>query len=164
MRTARWAVLLAATACGYQVGFGAHERLGIRTVAIHTVANDTFRQGLDVALTRRLGSDLTQFTGLVPGPPGAADARLEVTLREVTGRSISEIGGGVVLEGAVLLAAEVRLVENATGRTIHHSKHRDWAEFRSRVGETLSSALDEATADLSRKICSSIDRGLARTP
>lgn len=152
------ALPLLLAACGYDVGFGAHE-LGVRTVAIVTVENDTFRQGLDRALTRQLGRDLTQYTGLVPGGPESADARLEVRLRDATGRSISEGVGTAILEGAVLLAVEVRLVERVSGRVLYRNKHADWAEFRTQVGEGLQGALAEATRDLSRRILIGVDRG-----
>ncbi|MAE77927.1 MAG: hypothetical protein CMJ85_13780 [Planctomycetes bacterium] len=156
MKTALTLVLLTAS-CGYTHGFHAPERLGIRTVAVLTVSNETFRQGLDTDLTRQLGRDLTHFTGLVPGGPGSADARLEVTLREVAGRPVTEQGGGALIEGAIMLAAEVRLVEQRSGRVLYEGKHLDWAAFRATVGETLSSALSESIADLSRKILITMD-------
>lgn len=155
------AVLLAAGSCGYSVGYGASRKYGIRSVSVQTVENDTYRQGLDRLLTRRLARDLTQYTGLVPGGPDTADAKLVVRLRDVVGRSVSEIGGGAILEGAVVMAAEVKLVDRRTGETMYENRHIDWAEFRSPVGETLGSAFDESAGDLSRAILSALDRSFA---
>ena len=160
-RSKRAAVLLAllATACGYTQGFGSAKSYGIKSVAITTVDNATFRQGLDVRLTRRLGRDLPRFTGLVPGTQERADARLEVRLSEVHGRAITEQLGGAIFEGAVQLVAEVRLVSRA-GTTLHDRRYVDWAEFRTPVGEGLASAYDEAIGDLVRRILIGIDEDL----
>jgi hypothetical protein len=163
-RPALAALLLAFGAgagCGYQQGYSAGERLGVRSVAIAMVKNDTYRQGLDVQLARRLARDLTQFTGLVPGTPGGAEGRLEVTLREAQGRSISETTGGAVSEGAILLLVTTRLVDQRTGAVLYSAENQEWAEFRSPVGENLASATAEAVADLSRKILLGVDGSLA---
>ncbi len=160
MRQLVWVTLLALTSgCGYEHGFGARDRLGIRSVSVSTVENLTFRQGIDRLLTRQLARDLAQFTGLVPGAPDAADARLEVTLRDVQGRSITEQSGGESTEAAVLLDADVRLIDRRTGRVLYAQRHHDWAEYRSAVGETRSQAIVESVADLSRRILTAIDDG-----
>ena len=146
-------------ACGYQHGFGT-EHLAIRTLAIKTVNNLSFRQDLDRRLTLRLAKDLSQFTGFLPASFAQADAILEVTLVEVSGRGITDAVAGQVAEGAVLLAAKVRLTENGSGRLLYEGKVTDWAEFLSTIGESLADAENEAVADLSRKILSGMAEGL----
>ncbi len=137
--------------CGYTAGF-AGDRLGIRTVAVRTVENLSFRQDLGLRLSRRLARDLPHYTGLVPGSFAAADAVLEVVLEEASGRLLTGEGEGRIREGAIRLSARYRLVERGTGRVLGQGRASDWAEFRVPVGEDQESALREAVADLSRKI------------
>jgi len=143
--------------CGYTQGFGGRS-LGIGSVAIATVENESYRPDLDRLLTTQLARDLTEYTGLVPATYSQADAILKVTIKEASTRSISETTGGAVEEGAFLLAASVELVSRTTGETIYTNKHADQAEFRVPVGETLATARREAIADLSRRILLAIAR------
>jgi hypothetical protein len=151
------AALSTALACGYTQGFGGRS-LGIASVAIAAVQNESFRQDLDRLLTIQLGRDLTEYTGLVPATYSQADAVLKVTIKEASTRSISESTGGAIEEGAFLLAAGVELVSRSTGKTIYTNKHADQAEFRVPVFETLETARAEAIADLSRRILLAIAR------
>lgn len=155
-----WILVLlapAALSCGYTQGFGKRS-LGIKTVAIATVQNESYRQDLDRLLTLQLGRDLTEYTGLVPATYAEADAILKVTIKEASTRSITETTGGAIEEGAFLLAASVELVSRTSGNTIYSNKHADQAEFRVPVGETLATARTEAIADLSRRILLAIAR------
>lgn len=158
LRLALLAIALPQVACGYQHGFGT-EHLAINTVAIQTVNNLSFRQNLDRQLTRQLARDLTQFTGFLPASFQQADAILEVTLIEVSGRTITDAGAGQIVEAAVLFAAEVKLRENGSGRLLYEGRVTDWAEFRAVIGESLADAENEAVADLSRKILSGMAEG-----
>lgn len=145
--------------CGYTHGYGSG-KTSIRTVAIETVDNQTYFQGLDRLLTRRLGQDLSVYSGLVPARRSQADALLRVTLLDQGGRSITDAAEGAVHEAATYLAVEVRLTDLRSGKEIFHSKLLDWAEFRAPVGESLESALQESAEDLSRRILNDITQVL----
>lgn len=150
------ALLLAlTTACGYTHGYGSG-KTSIRTVAIEAVQNETYFQELDRLLTRRLGRDLSIYTGLVPAKRSQADALLGVTLLSQGGRTITDAGQGAVHEAATYLAVEVRLVDLRSGKEIYKAKLLDWAEFRAPVGETLESALRESIRDISRRILNDV--------
>ncbi len=152
-------LLLLANACGYTHGYGSG-KTSIRTISIETVDNQTYFQGLDQQLTRRLSRDLTIYTGLVPARRSQADAHLRVTLITQGGRSITDAPEGGVHEAATFLAVEVTLTDLRSGKEIHHAKLLDWAEFRAPVGETLQSALQESTEDISRRILNDITQVL----
>ncbi len=143
--------------CGYSQGFRA-TRLGVQTVSIHTVSNLSYRQDVDADLTRQLGKDLTQMTGLLPGTPRTADAVLKVELSEVLGRAITRGGEGSIREGSVVLLCEAKLVDRKTGAVLSRSRHADQGEFRVVVGEDRAKAYREAVQDLSRKILIAIGR------
>lgn len=152
-------VLLATASCGYTTGF--ENPHGISSVAIQTVEDRSFRRQLAELLTRQLGRDLTRFTGLIPGRVASADARLEVTIEGAPGRSVVEGDGGAIVEGAIGLDAVARLIAPG-GRVLHERRYNDWAEYRSPVGETRGGALDEAIADLARKILLGLEDELQR--
>lgn len=142
------------TGCGYTSGFGNPH--GIRSVAIQTVEDLSYRREIAELLTRQLGRDVQRFTGLVPGRSATADAELLVTVLSATGRSVVEGNGGSIAEGAIGLDAEVQLIAR-DGRVLHRERYLDWAEYRAPVGETRSAALREAVADLSRRILLGLD-------
>ena len=154
------ASLFAATsACGYTHGYGSG-KTSVRTLSIETVDNESYFQGLDQSLSRRLSRDLTIYTGLVPAKRSQADALLRVTLSAQGGRTITDAGQGAVHEAATYLAVEVLVTDLRSGKQIYHGKLLDWAEFRAPVGETLQSALRESVEDISRRILNDVTQVL----
>ncbi len=147
--------LLALAACGYAQGFIGDD-MGIRTLAIRTVENGSFRQDMDILLSRRLSRDLSAFTGFVPASPSQADGILEVEILDARGRLITEEAEGKIKEGAIRLSARYRILDRRSGRILRKGRSLDWAEFRVPVGEDQSSAIREAVTDLSRKILLSL--------
>jgi hypothetical protein len=141
--------------CGYSQGYRA-DRLGIRSVAIQAVANDSFLQGFDQTLSRRLGDDLTGMTGLVPARPGSADALLEVRILQAGGQALIGGGLGSQREGSVWLECQVVLRDARSGEILHESKHAERSEYLVAVGESRRSAYEETAGDLSRKILISL--------
>ena len=151
---------IALTSCGYTQGTGLQLQ-GIRKVAFQVVGNETYRQRLEVDLSRYLSRQLPVATDLILSDRRSADAVLQVVLtnaRErtiVTGRpakdappdpTYSRVREGA-LEGEVLL----RLV--AMDRTIKLERRLlDRTEFRAAIGENLTTARNELTEDLARKI------------
>ena len=74
VRSALITALLGLSGCGYAFGietFGA----SIRTVSVAVVDNRTFRQGIEIPLTRRIHEALGVHTNLRPTSADAADAR-----------------------------------------------------------------------------------------
>ncbi len=145
-------------ACGYTQGFSG-KKLGIRSLAIQTVDNQSFWRGFGNQLTRRLGRDLTLYAGITPGTPGQADATLEVQIKEVRGRMITGEGEEAIREAALLIAATWRVVDLRSGKELQAGKALDWAEYRVPVGENRASARKEAIGDLARRILISLGSG-----
>ncbi|HHI81277.1 MAG TPA: hypothetical protein ENK02_15035 [Planctomycetes bacterium] len=141
--------------CGYSMGFSG-KKLGIRSLAIQTVDNQSFWRGFGSKLTRRLGQDLTRYAGILPGTQEQADAILKVQIKDVQGRMITGEGEEAIREAALLIAASWKIVDRKTGKEIETGKALDWAEYRVPVGENRSSAQKEAIGDLSRRILISL--------
>lgn len=148
------ALLLAG--CGYEAGFPLR-RDGIRTVSVEVVGNQTFRQRLEIPLTRALHEALAQHSALVTTTKEKADARLVVSIAEASGAALAVGGRDPIKEGALELALEVKLLRNPGGETIRARRVVDRAEFRVPLGENLSSATHEAAHDLARKIVLSLE-------
>jgi len=160
MRRAMTAALLGSLlgSCGYTYGTGLGE-YGIETVAFQVVGNNSYRQRLEVEISRELSRELAQ-TGLTLADRTTADAILEVTLTDarertiVTGRPDRNMPNPAyprVNEGALESAVWMRLV----GRdgTVHLERRLlDRTEFRSAIGENVTTARAELATDLARKI------------
>lgn len=140
----------ALVACGYTVGldeFGA----GIRSVAIEVVDNRTFRQGLEVPLTRAIHVSLARHTDLRPASPERADAILRVAIAEIRGQGLVRGGQSALREGSLDFIVDAALIAR-NGAELRRCELRDRAEFRVPLGEDEASAGAEAVSDLARKI------------
>lgn len=160
MKAALATALLAATsaACGYTFGSGL-DRLGVRTVALDVVGNDTFRQRLEVELGQALARELPVSSDVVLADARTADARLQVLLTEAYERTL--VTGSLadpVREGAFAAAVWMRLVAR-DGRVLIERRITDRTEFRSPIGENLATARAELVEDLARKIALALETG-----
>ncbi len=145
-------LLLCLPACGYSFGSGLHER-GVRTVHVRAIANDTFRQRLEVELSAAVSRELSVSSDLLPASAEQADAVLE--LRIVDERERTLVVGGrsePVREGAQEVTVQVTLRDRRTGKALVDRPVVDRAEFRSPIGENLDTARVELVQDLARKI------------
>jgi hypothetical protein len=148
------ALLLAA--CGYTVGTGLPER-GVRTVALEVVGNDTYRQRLEVELSRVLSRELPVTTDLVLADRRRADAILQVVITDARERSlVAGTFDDPVREGAIEGIVRLRLVAR-DGRVLIDRRILDRTEFRSPIGEDLTSAHAELADDLARKIALALE-------
>ena len=144
-------LLLLLAACGYSAGFDLANE-GIRTVAVEVAGNASFRQKLEVPLMRELHQALAEHSQLVVAKAGRADSRLVVDILDVQGRSLATGGQSPIKEGALEFAVRVRLLREPDGHVVRDRRVLDRAEFRVPVGENLTTATNEAAADLARKI------------
>ncbi len=145
-----------AAGCGYTAGFDLAER-GIHSIGLAVAGNETFRQRLEVPLTRDLQRTLPTHTGLSLTSPERADAVLHVDLVDAQGVSLLQGPAHPVLEGGLVLTADVVLVDRRTGRAVRRARIRDIGEFRSAIGENLDSVVLEMSADLARKIALALE-------
>ncbi len=138
--------------CGYSLGYQQSRHPGIRSIAIQVVTNQSYRQRLEIPLTRQLHEALNTYSQYRHAPTSRADAVLTVEILEV-GNSLLVAGATApVNEGALDLVARVQLVEKRTGNVLVNTTRRDLAEYRTLLLEDQSSAQDELAADLARKI------------
>jgi len=146
-------VVLAALAagCGYTMGSGLPAR-GIRTVALDVVANDTYRQRLEAELSQALSRELPVSSDLMLADRRRADAILQVLFTNADERTLV-VGGrdSPVREGAFEGRVRVRLIRR-DGSLVLERSVLDRTEFRSPIGENLTSARQELVEDLARKI------------
>lgn len=151
--------LVAVAACGYTFGSGL-DRLGVRTIALDVVGNDTFRQRLEAELGAALARELPVSSDLVLADRRSADAILNVVLTDADERTlVSGARTDPVREGAFAAAVWVRLV-GRDGRLVLERRITDRTEFRSPIGEDLTSARSELVEDLARKIALSLEADL----
>ena len=151
--------------CGYTFGTGLHQQ-GIRTVAFQVVGNESYRQRLEVDINRFLTRELPVTTDLTLTNRDSADAILQVVLRDarettvVLGRPATK--GPVtndfprVREGAFEGVVMLRLI-GADGTILLERTLLDRTEFRSAIGENLTTARAELAEDLARKIALALE-------
>ena len=157
VRAAVISVVLAG--CGYTFGSGL-DRIGVRTVALAAVGNDTFRQRLEVELGAALARELPVSSDLVLADRRTADALLHVVLTTANERTlVTGQRTDPVREGAFAAAVWVRLVAR-DGRLLLERRISDRTEFRSPIGENLTSARGELVGDLARKIALALEADL----
>lgn len=147
-------------ACGYSFGSGLPQQ-GVRTVFVRVVGNATWRQRLEADLGAALARELPVSSGLLPAGATDADAILEVDL--VDDREQSLVPGGradPVREGAQEVAVRMRLISRRSGAVLIARDLMDRAEFRSPIGEDLTSARAELVQDLARKIALALEAGI----
>ena len=144
-------VLAGLGGCGYTMGSGLAAK-GVRTVALDVVANDTFRQRLEVELGLALARELPVSSDLVLADRRRADAILKVVFTAADERTLV-IGGldSPVREGAFEGRVRVQLVR-PDGTLLLERAVLDRTEFRSPIGENLTTARQELIEDLARKI------------
>ncbi len=147
----RWTVGLLASvlsACGYATP----DRREVRTVAVQVAGNATFRQRLELPLTRALQEALVVYGGYRPAPRGGADAVLEVAIEDGQNRALVTGRPEPLTEGSLTMVVHVRLVSHTAAQPLVDTRFVDRAEFRVAVGEDEAAAIRESAADLARKI------------
>jgi hypothetical protein len=154
----RWstlALLLAVAGCGYTFVQDGRAR---RAVAVHVVDNRSFRQRIEIPLTRRLHEQLPVLGPYVPAAHDDAEVDLYVEIVDIEGQTLAGAGRTPVREGALDFAIRARLHDRESGRELRNVRIIDRAEFRVAVGETEQSAIEEAAYDIARKITLALDR------
>lgn len=147
---------LLAAGCGYAFGSGLPQQ-GVRTVALFVVGNDTYRQRLEVELGAALARELPVSTDLTLADRRQADALLQVVFTDARERTlVTGSRTDPVREGALEAAVKLRLVRR-DGTLLLERPLLDRTEFRTPIGENLSSARVELAEDLARKIALALE-------
>ena len=143
--------LLAGAGCGYTLGLDNFGPTG-RTIAVGVVDNRTFRQKVDIPLTREIYVALAEHSNLRPATPDVADTLLDVEIIDIRGRNLVGKGNTPVAEGALDFAVHSVLRDGRSGAILREAHLVDRATFRIDVGETEGTATSEAVSQLARKI------------
>lgn len=147
---------LLAAGCGYAFGSGLPQQ-GVRTVALFVVGNDTYRQRLEVELGAALARELPVSTDLTLADRRQADVLLQVVFTDARERTlVTGSRTDPVREGALEAAVKLRLVRR-DGTLLLERPLLDRTEFRTPIGENLSSARVELAEDLARKIALALE-------
>jgi hypothetical protein len=158
-RAAALALPLALAACGYAFGSGL-DRLGVRTIALDVVGNDTFRQRLEADLSSQLSRRLFVRSGVMFADHASADAVLQVVLTDVEERTlVTGERNDPVREGAFIAAVWMKVVDRS-GKVVLERRIQDRTEFRSPIGEDLTTARAELVEDLADKIALALEEDL----
>lgn len=170
-RTVSCLLPLLAAACGYSFGNDLTD-VGVNSVAFQVVGNETFRQRYEADLSHYLARELPTTSGLRLADRSTADAVLEVTLETIGERTLvngvrddasPDVGNlnnfARAREGALQGVVRVRLVDRR-GNVLVDRRVQDRTEFRSPMGENLTSARNELAEDLARKIALALESEL----
>jgi hypothetical protein len=160
-----WAAGFLLASCGYSFGSGLAD-YGIHSVAFQVVGNESYRQRFEVQISSFLSRELPVTTDLVLADRNTADAILQVVLTDVSERTIvtgrpdsdnpSIQSYPRVREGALQGQLLMRLV-GQDGTVYLERLLLDQTEFRSSIGENLTSARNEMAEDLARKIALALE-------
>lgn len=149
-----FAALLAG--CGYTFGAGLDQH-GVRTVALRVVGNESYRQRLEAELSAALARALPVRSGLRLATADTADAELQVVVTNARERTlVPGTREDPVREGAFEAGVRLRLVRR-DGAVVVDRTLRDRAEFRSPIGEDLTSARAELVDDLANRIALALE-------
>jgi hypothetical protein len=144
--------------CGYSAGFDEASAPG-RTVAVEIAGNSTLRQRLERPLTRDLVEAVPVYSNMRLAGHRSADRILRVEIDDVEARALVRAGTTPVREGALDYRVRAKLIDARTGAVLRNAVVLDRAEFRVAVGETESTAVQEASFDLARKIVLALEEG-----
>ncbi|HEX6811304.1 MAG TPA: hypothetical protein VF384_06755 [Planctomycetota bacterium] len=145
-------------ACGYTFGTGLDER-GVRSIALTVVGNETYRQRLEAELGQELARELPVRTDLMLADRRTADATVHVVLTDARERTlVTGVRSQPVTEGAFEATVRMRLVKR-DGTVLLDQRLLDRTEFRSPIGEDLTSARREIVIALAKKITDALQSG-----
>lgn len=136
--------------CGYHLGFVRPQ--GIQTVAVQVFENQTFRRGVELALTEQLSEEIATRSGLFLESADRADAVLKGKILDIVDSILLVGPNGEVRESAVWLDVEAELVDRRNGRSIAKIRLKDRAEFLTDNNQNRQTATEKASGRIAEKI------------
>jgi hypothetical protein len=153
------AATLLGSGCGYTFGSGLQEQ-GVHTVALRVVGNESYRQRLEADLSFEVSRQLYAGSDLLPATADVADAIIEIVITDDRERTlVPGSRADPVREGSEETAVRMRLLSRRTGKVLLARNLLDRAEYRTPIGEDLTSARKELVRDLARKIALALEAG-----
>jgi hypothetical protein len=146
-------VLMVALMCGCGYSTKSLISRDINSIHIPIFENDTFRRGIEFDLTKAVKDEIMSKTNLRIASKDNADAILRGTVKDFTERILTHGFSDSIVEAAVTLYVDIKLVDRRTGRTLIDEKGiKQEAEYIVRRGETLESASVEGVVNLANTI------------
>ena len=153
--TCRAIVAMAVIALGSGCGYSAKSLTppGIRTVAVPVIENRTFRELLELPLTRAVIQEIQTKTELQVVEPERADSILEMTIADVEQRVLTEDLTDEVTEFRVTVVIDAVWRDLRTGEILwRRTGLRESDEFRTPLGENLEVGQERAFDSMARRI------------
>jgi hypothetical protein len=126
---------------------------GIRTVAVPVFDNLTFRELLELPLTRAVVQEIQTKTGLQVVEAARADSILEGTIADLEQRVLTEDLTDAVTEFRVTVVVDVIWRDRRTGEVLwSRTGLRESDEFRTPLGENLEVGQERAFDSMARRI------------
>ncbi|VAX41033.1 hypothetical protein-transmembrane region and signal peptide prediction [hydrothermal vent metagenome] len=140
---------------------GAYNTAEVRTVAVPTFGNETFRRGIEYQLTEAIQNEIQNRTPFRIAKEPNADTRLSGRIVQVGKRSLNQSRFRDVREVELTLAVEVTWEDIRTGKTLAQEqiplnpasvKLLTNTGFAPEVGHSLATAKQRATQQMARQI------------
>jgi len=156
--TSLFAACLALASCGYTFDRDrgeAHLPTGtLPRVAVVPFDNDTFRRGLEIALTRLLDDEVRARSPRAPASASDADLVLKGTIVRADERIYSQDKDDNVRESSIVIDVDVTLEDRAAEKVIGPYRYRERVPYSARAGRI--STLEQAEAEALREIAERI--------
>ena len=145
--------------CGYMVG-GVHSA-DVRTVAVPTFGNDTFRRGMEFELTEAIQKEIQNRTPFRIAREPNADTKLSGRIIQVGKRSLNQSRFNDTREAELSFAVEVVWEDTRSGQILAQRqmplapesvKLLNNNSFAPEVGHSLATAKQQATSQMARQI------------
>jgi len=146
--------------CGYMMG-GAYNTAEVRTVAVPTFGNETFRRGMEFQLTEAIQNEIQNRTPFRIAKEPYADTRLSGRIIQLGKRSLNQSRFNDVREVELSLAVEVTWEDIRTGQILAQeqmpldpasTKLLTDTGFTPEVGQSLATAKQRVTQQMARQI------------
>ncbi len=149
LRLALFGLFLALAACGYSTD--SLMPAGVRSVAVQAFGNETFYRRPEILFTDELRHQLLRRGQVALRDPADADALIRGRIISIPRLTLIEDEDDRILEGGVLVAIEVEMLDAKTGVPLIApfvvSRRSEYIVPR---GESLEFAIDEAIRDAAK--------------
>jgi len=129
-------------------------------LAILPFDNETFRRGLEIALSRQLADELRGRTGRTPADPRTAAWVLKGSVVAAGEQVLSEDTGDRIRESSFVVTVRVQVEDRASAKLLGAYTLTESEPFSDRAGRvaTLEQAQTEALRDLAEGLVNWLER------
>lgn len=136
--------------CGYRWGFVRPE--GVRSVAVRTFENDTFRREVDFALTEEIAKEISERSGLILESADRADAILQGRVTDIIDNVVLEGPQRQVRSAIVWVNVRAELVDRRSGKILRSTDLQERGQYLTDNQQDRETATTKAVQRLAQKI------------